>query len=246
MFRGAGKLSRDQVCVWRFGLDAAPADLNELYRLLAPSEQERANRFFNVADSQRSILGRGYLRLLLGQAVGMPGEELQFEYDEFGKPRLAAGHRSDLQFSVSHSGDWVLISIAKGRAVGVDVERIRTNIEVSDLAKQFFSANEAKKLGSLTGRALYDAFFACWTSKEAYVKAKGQGLSLPLNDFEVGFLPDERPGLLATWPDATEASRWKLFTLDLGPDHKGALIAAGQDWQLSCEILAWREFPNSI
>ncbi|WP_426424802.1 4'-phosphopantetheinyl transferase family protein [Bradyrhizobium genosp. A] len=240
--RSAGMLSRDEVCVWRSGLDVSQAHLTRLYRLLSPSEQERADRFLSIADAKRSILGRGYLRLLLGPAIGVPCEELQFEHDEFGKPCLLACYRSDLKFSVSHSGDWVLIAIARGRSVGIDVERIRTDIDVTNLAKRFFSAVESEKLASLTGYALYKAFFACWTSKEAYVKAKGQGLLLALDDFEVAFLPGEAPGLLTTKPDPTEASRWKLFALDVGQDHQGALIAAGQDWHLRFGTLDHFEF----
>ncbi|MET4389857.1 4'-phosphopantetheinyl transferase [Bradyrhizobium sp. F1.4.3] len=239
-----GILSSDEVRVWHSTLDVSRARLASLYQLLSPGERERAGRFRSIADAKRSIIGRGYLRLLLGRAIGLRAEELRFEYDEFGKPSLATDYRSELQFSVSHSGDCVLIALARGRAVGADVERVRTDIDVADLAKRFFSTTEAEKLACLTGPVLYKAFFACWTCKEAYVKAKGQGISLPLNDFEVAFLPGEAPGLLTTRPDPTEASRWKLFALNVGQYHEAALIAAGQDWHFSRGTLEHIELPN--
>lgn len=215
-----------------------------MYQLLSADERERVGRFRRIADAKRSIIGRGYLRMLLGWAVGLRAEHLQFEYDEFGKPSLAASYGSQLQFSVSHSGNLVLLALASGRSIGVDVELVRTDIDVTDLARRFFSTAESEKLAALTGPALYEGFFACWTRKEAYVKARGQGISLPLDAFEVAFLQGETPALLTTKPDPTEASRWKVSALNVGLDHQAALIAAGREWRLTCEMLEGTEFSN--
>lgn len=231
--------------VWHSTLDVPPACLAGMYQLLSADERERVRRFRRVADVKRSIIGRGYLRILLGWAIGLRAEELQFEYGEFGKPSLAARHGSELQFSVSHSGNLVLIALARGRSVGVDVEMVRTDMDVTELATRFFSIAESEKLLALTGLALYEAFFACWTRKEAYVKAMGRGILLPLNTFEVAFLPGETPGLLTTRPDPTEAGRWKILALNVAQDHQAALTAAGQEWHLTCEMLEGTEFSNS-
>jgi 4'-phosphopantetheinyl transferase len=236
-FDGKCILSSDEVHVWRATLDVSQSRIDRLYELLSPDERERAGRFRNEVDANRSIIGRGYLRLLLGRTNGLRSAELQFEYDEFGKPGLVAHQRSGLHFSVSHSGDQILLALAKNRAVGVDLERIRTDLDVNGLAERFFSASESKNLACLTGAALYHAFFACWSRKEAYVKAKGQGLSLPLDQFDLAFLPGEEPRLLATRPDPAEANRWKLVALNVAQNYAAALIAAGQDWKLRCWTL---------
>jgi 4'-phosphopantetheinyl transferase len=197
-------------------------------------ERERADRFHFEVDQRRAVIGRGYLRLLLGQILDRPANKLQFEYDEFGKPSLIPNQGLPLQFNVSHSGDMILIAITIGRAVGVDVERIRTDFDPDEIAARFFSANECKILASLAGPVRYKAFFACWTRKEAYLKARGVGLSLPLDQFDVSFLPDEQPRLLATRPDPAEARRWRLRALDLSGDYAAALAAPSSIWELKC------------
>jgi 4'-phosphopantetheinyl transferase len=227
-------LPEDEVHVWRTSLDLAVSGVARLRQVLSPDERERADRFHFETDRRRGVIGRGYLRLLLGQILNFPASKLQFEYDEFGKPSLTPKREPPLKFNVSHSGDFVLIAIAIGRAVGVDVERIRTDLDPVDIAAHFFSANECKILASLVGSDQYEAFFACWTRKEAYLKAKGIGLSLPLDQFDVSFLPNEVPRLLATRPDPTEAGRWKLQALDVAPDHAAAVAALGLAWKLKC------------
>jgi 4'-phosphopantetheinyl transferase len=227
-------LPEDEVHVWRTTLDMVPSGLVQLRQILSLGEQERVSRFQFEVDRRRSVIGRGCLRLLLGQVLNLPANELQFEDDVFGKPSLLVEEAFSLEFNVSHSGDMVLIAITRGRAVGVDVEKIRTDLDIESVAAQFFSANEYRVLASLSGPTRYQAFFTCWTRKEAYLKARGVGLSLPLDQFDVSFLPDEEPRLLATRPDPVEASRWKLQTLDLSDDYAAALVAAGSAWKLRC------------
>jgi 4'-phosphopantetheinyl transferase len=227
-------LPLDEVHVWRTTLDLAASDIARLRQMLSVDERERADRFHFDADRRRSVIGRGYLRLLLGRILNLPPSELQFEYDEFGKPGLMPRLEPSLEFNVSHSGDLILIAIAIGRAVGVDVEKIRTDLDPVYVAAHFFSTSECKILASLGGDDQYDAFFACWTRKEAYLKARGIGLSLPLDQFDVSFLPIEAPRLLATRPDPAEAGRWKLQALEVASDHAAALAAAGMDWRPKC------------
>ena len=225
-------LPNDEVHVWQTNLDIPPSDFPQLRQVLSPDERARADRFHFEVDRKRSIIGRGYLRLLLGQILDLPANDLQFEYDEFGKPGLILGQGRPLDFNVSHSGELILIAITAGRAVGVDVERIRTDLDPVSIAMRFFSASEREILASLPRPARYRAFFACWTRKEAYLKAKGVGLSLPLDQFDVSFLPDEEPQLLATRPDPAEARNWRLLALDLPSDYAGALAVAGSAWKL--------------
>ena len=227
-------LPEDEVHVWQTNLDLAAYGFAQLRQILSWDERARADRFHFEIDRRRGIIGRGYLRLLLGQILDLPANEVRLEYDEFGKPGLIPGQGRRLEFNVSHSGELILIAIATGRAVGVDVERIRTDLDPDSIAAQFFSASERKILAALPGPARCRAFFACWTRKEAYLKAKGVGLSLPLDQFDVSFLPDEEPQLLATRPDPAEALNWKLQALDVAADYAAALAAAGSNWKLKC------------
>src|ERR1700694_895628 len=231
-FNGSYALPDDEVHVWRTTLDMAASGFAKLWQILSPEERERADRFHFEVDRRRSVIGRGYLRLLLGEILDLPANKLQFEYDEFGKPSLTPRQGPPLQFNVSHSGELILIAITMGRAVGVDVERIRTDFDADSIAARFFSANEYRILASLAGPVRYKAFFACWTRKEAYLKARGVGFSLPLDQFDVSFLPDEEPRLLATRHDPAEARRWRLQALDLSSDYAAALAAPGSSWQL--------------
>ena len=227
-------LPEDEVHVWQTSLDMPASRFAQLRRILSPDECARADRFHFEVDRRRGIIGRAYLRLLLGQILDMPVNELQFEYDKFGKPGLIPGQRRALQFNVSHSGELILIAITTGRAVGVDVEEIRTDLDPNGIAAQFFSPSEREILASLPRPARYRAFFECWTRKEAYLKAKGVGLSLPLDQFDVSFLPDEEPRLLATRPDPAEAQNWRLWALDLASDYAGALAVSGSGRKLKC------------
>jgi 4'-phosphopantetheinyl transferase len=231
---GAYVLPEDEVHVWRISLDMPASGVAELRQILSPNERERADRFHFELDRKRFVTGRGLLRTLLGHISGLPADQLQFEYDEFGKPNLVAGQGLPLQFNLSHSGELVLIAIAAGRALGIDVEKIRTDFAADELAAHFFSVNERKILVSLAGQMQYEAFFACWTRKEAYLKARGVGLSLPLNQFDVSFLPDEEPRLLETRHDPADASRWILRALEPGRNYAAALAVAGSDWKLKC------------
>src|SRR5882757_3645072 len=233
-FNGSYVLPEDEVHVWRTTLDMVPSGFETLRQILSSDERERASRFHLAADQRRGVIGRGYLRLLLGRILDLPANKLQFEYDEFGKPSLIPDQGLPLQFNVSHSGDLVLIAITIGRAVGVDVEKIRTDLDLDGIAARFFSASEYRILASLAGPGRYHAFFACWTRKEAYLKARGVGLSLPLDQFDVSFLPEEEPRLLATRPDPAEAKQWKLQRLDPSSGYAAALAAAGSAWKLRC------------
>jgi 4'-phosphopantetheinyl transferase len=233
-FNGSYALPEDEIHVWRTTLDMEPSGFTKLQQILSPDERGRANRFHFEVDRRRGVIGRGYLRLLLGRILDLPANKLQFEYDEFGKPSLIPKQRPPLQFNVSHSGGMILIAITIGREVGVDVERIRTDLDPVIIAARFFSAIEYKILTSLAGPARYEAFFACWTRKEAYLKARGVGLSLPLDQFDVSFLPEEEPRLLATRPDPAEARRWRIQALDLSGDYAAALAAPGSTWKLKC------------
>jgi 4'-phosphopantetheinyl transferase len=231
-----------EVHVWRTTLSLPAKSLAGLEPILSADELERMHRFHFERDRRRYLIGRGLLRVLLGHYLGVAPDHLRFDYTPFGKPHLATGQAARaLQFNVSHSGELLLVAVTAGRALGVDVEQIRPDIEVEEIATRFFSSNEQGALGKLTGAAQVDAFFDCWTRKEAYIKAKGEGLSLPLDQFDVALMPGEPARLIETRPDPAEARRWCLTKLDVADGYRAAVVVEGEGWTLKC--WDWRPEP---
>jgi 4'-phosphopantetheinyl transferase len=231
---GRYQLPPNEVHVWRATLRQPPQSIAALNRVLSSEEHATAARFHFEADSRRHIIGRAMVRMLVGRCLGEPAHALKFEYNEFGKPALAAALRSSLQFNVSHSGELVLVALARARALGVDVERMQSSMATAEIAARFFSPLECRILAELAPELQCSAFFSCWTRKEAYLKARGDGLSLALDTFDVAFAPGETPRLLETRHDRGEARRWTMSAPDPGYGCKAALAAEGADWRLKC------------
>jgi 4'-phosphopantetheinyl transferase len=137
-----------------------------------------------------------------------------------------------LEFNLSHSGNYVLIVVAEEHKVGIDVEKIRPDMENESIANRFFSSREVSELMAVPPEQRKLAFFNCWTRKEAYIKAQGLGLSLPLDSFDVSLTPNEPVILRATRPDANEASRWTLVSLEFDSNYAAALAVEGKDFKL--------------
>jgi 4'-phosphopantetheinyl transferase len=234
--RGRYELPKDEVHVWRTTLDGARGWIAELKQTLSVEERQRARRFRFETDGMRHIIGRGLLRILIGHCISLPANQLQFEHGPFGKPRLAAGLPVGLEFNVSHSGNLVLIALSWDRALGVDVVQMRTNLATEAIAARFFSPNECGGLATIAVAARNTAFFDCWTRKEAYLKARGDGFSLRLDQFDVSFLPGEQARLLAVRDDPAESCRWFLHALHPGRGYKAAIAVEGAGWKLRC----WR------
>lgn len=230
-----------EVHVWRARLDLAAALLSDLARILAPDERERAARFHFPVHRARFVAARGILRRILARYLELAPEAVALESSEFGKPLLAGRHRTDLQFNLSHSQDLALYAVARGRSLGVDVEHIREGFAEDSLAERFFAPGEVRALRALPSGRQTSAFFECWVRKEAYVKAKGTGLSTPLDSFEVSFGDGAPARLLRTAPDAEEAARWTITALDPGPDYTAALVFAGKPDRLRCWRWAFHE-----
>jgi len=221
-------LEINQVDVWRADLELGSPDLYHLQKTLSPDELDRAARFHFPKDQQRFIAARGVLRDILARYLGRSPAELHFSYGPFGKPSLASDCAADsLQFNLSRSGSIALYAVARQREVGIDLERIQPELAEEKIAEEFFSRNEVIKLRSLPSSARLQAFFNCWTRKEAYVKARGAGLQIPLDSFDVSLAPDEQAAFLSEGEFG-----WSLRALLLDPDYAAAIAAEGKDWQL--------------
>ncbi len=217
-------LAPDEVHVWH-SLLAGQSDDQEYYRqLLSPDETARAQRFRFESDRNSFIIARGTLRELLGQYLTIPPGELRFSYSAFGRPSVADINTPEgFDFNISHSGGVALMAFSMGRQVGIDVENVRRDFGTAEIAERFFSVAERAALQQLPEEERHTAFFRCWTRKEAFIKALGEGLSHPLDQFDVSLDPDTPAALLATRPDATEVQRWELYDIQIPGDYVAAL-----------------------
>jgi 4'-phosphopantetheinyl transferase len=225
----------DEVHVWRATLDQTPSQIQSFRHNLAPDEQTRAERFYFERDRGHFIVARGVLRAILGRYLNQAPECISFCYSSHGKPALAGESGGDaIRFNMSHSHGIALYAVTRGREVGIDLERIRFNLAVAEIAERFFSRREVAMLRTLSTEAQREAFFRCWTRKEACLKARGEGLSLPLDQFDVSLAPGEPDTVPGTRPDPSEASRWSLQELAPAPGYVAALAVEGHGWRLAC------------
>jgi 4'-phosphopantetheinyl transferase len=230
-------LGADEVHVWRASLNHPPDRLQRWRGTLSSDERERAARFHFERDRRRFITARGLLREILGRYLKSSPDSLRFGHTSYGKPYLADQCGGEwLRFNASYSGELALYGVSRQRELGVDIERIRTDIEHMQIAAEFFSAQEGAALRALPAHLQQEAFFLCWTRKEAFIKSVGEGLSLPLRSFDVSLARGAAASLLAVRGDAREAARWTLLVLEPGPGYCAALVAEGRDWRLKC----WR------
>ena len=228
-------LEDGEIHVWRASLDRPAGAVDSMRRTLSADERQRASRFRFERDRERFAVGRGVLRRLCGLYLDLDPGQIRFSYGPRGKPSLAPGHRSArLGFNLAHSGSLALYAFTRGGPIGVDVEHVRPLPDADDLAARFFSACERETYGELPPGQKPLGFYLCWTRKEAFVKALGEGLSLPLDSFDVSLAPGEPARLLQVAPDPDEAARWSLYSLEPRPAFVGAVAVRGRNQQLLC------------
>jgi len=229
------QLASDEVHSWCASLDVPPETSARLYATLAPDERTRSERFHFERDRQRFIVARGVMRDILASYLQTEPGQICFVYNAFGKPALGQEFGSRLKFNLSHSAGLALIAIATDSNVGVDLEYIRGQSDYADIARCFFSAAEVDCLMALPSHLCAEAFFSCWTKKEAYVKACGEGLAIPLNSFSVPLTTDPAltpVDLRVGSTDVAPARRWSLYTLRPAAGYAGALAIEGSGWRL--------------
>jgi 4'-phosphopantetheinyl transferase len=231
---GELSLASDEVHVWRARLDQ-PQLLADFSATLALDEQARASRFRFPDDRNHFIAARGLLRILLGRYLEINPAALSFRYSPFGKPSLAVHQGADLRFNLSHSHGLALLAFAQGRDIGVDLESVRPEVAGLRIAERYFSPAEVAALCALPESQQTEAFFNCWTRKEAYIKARGDGLSARLDQFDVSLAPGEPAELLRTASD--EPRSWTMIELEPGACYKASLVVEGRGWRLRC--LQW-------
>ena len=222
-------LRPQELHLWRATTSPSPAELPSAEALLSGDERDRADRFRHARDRTRYIVARAGLRRILGAYLQVDPRTLSLAYSANGKPHLSGAHATlDLQFNLSHSGEWVAYAFALGRAVGVDIERMDPIPDLMAIANRYFAASEFAEIQRLVGASQLEAFYTCWTRKEAYLKARGEGLSYPLSQFAVSVRAGETPGLLANDREPEEVSRWSLHVLHVDDGYVGTGCAEGR------------------
>jgi 4'-phosphopantetheinyl transferase len=205
-----------EVHVYIADLDGDPADAS----VLSEDECARAARFHFDRDRRRFVAGRSALRSLIASYLDVPAADIAFSYGPQGKPFVSG---STLSFNVSHSGPAAVFAFGPCDELGVDVEILDHARYDDGVAERFFSPREVATLQALAKAERADAFLRCWTRKEAFIKARGEGLSLPLHEFDVAFAPGTRPQILRTAWSAHEPAEWTLC--DISGFCPGAIAA---------------------
>jgi 4'-phosphopantetheinyl transferase len=226
-----------RVDVWRVRLNE-PSTAGSETGVLSPDEIMRAGRFHFEKDRIHFTRCRSVLRNLLAGYLAIPAAEIRFEYLSSGKPQLAAGQNPRaLQFNVSHSATMALIAVGNDHRLGVDVERIRSDVDTTSLAERFFSPRECAGLRALPDRLRVPGFFACWTRKEAFLKATGTGLSFPLADFSVTTHPDLDPEIEDIGGNADAGKQWLLADLSIAEGYRASVAVERPQSRL--ETYSW-------
>jgi 4'-phosphopantetheinyl transferase len=228
-------LNSNELHIWRACLDVDSTVRERLSTLLSPREKERVARITFARDRHRFVVSRGILRQLLGSYLGEPPQDVLLETLAHGKPTLTAAARiPSLRFNHSHSHGFALFAFCLEREVGIDVEKIRPEVAFEGIENHYFSPQERTELDTLPQELRPEGFFLCWTRKEAYVKAKGEGLHIPLESFDVSLTPD-KPAVL----NSSDKERWSLYSLRPETGFVGALVAEGHEHRL--RFWDWRE-----
>ena len=216
--------------------------MRQLESTLAEDEKARATRFIFERHRDHFIAARGILRDLLGRYVHRAPQTIRFLFGPQGKPRLAdLGTDSAVRFNLSHSHGLAMIAIGLRREVGIDIELLRPDFAGEEIAERYFSAKEVNELRTLPAELRTEGFFLCWTRKEAYIKARGDGLHVPLDSFSVSLSPGTLPKI-----SSADESRWRIESfvpsLDSEPQYAAAVVAEGKDW--TARYLGWKQLDG--
>lgn len=231
------QLNPGDVHIWMARLDQNFSIVTYLAKLLSESERYKANRFHFEHDQQRYIVAHAFLRVLLGAYTNMRPTEIAFSVGTYGKPFLVSqSHVPDVYFNFSHSCEVALVALTYDCEVGVDIEYIQPLDDADLIARQFFSPLEQTMLSALPIIQKQQAFYACWSRKEAIIKALGLGLAMPLDTFSVSLDPHEPARLIFLQENLSEQQHWELYDLPSMPHYATSLALQGNDKKLIYNI----------
>lgn len=217
-------LSSDEVHIWLARLDRGKA--RDLLKFLSEEERARAGRFRFERDKNQFIAARGILRLILGKYLKTNPRNLQFEYSEYGKPSIA-GNQLEIKFNLSHSENLAIYAFTRKRKIGIDLERVKTDFVTDETIEFCLTPQEIAHIKMLSEARRIEFFFDCWTLKEAYLKASGDGFSISPNRLETSMLSGPAPNFLNSFHESkhTKFSVQKILSI---PNYKAALAFEGE------------------
>lgn len=227
------KLNEGEIHLWRVPLEIDTRTQISYWRILSQDEKDRADRFKFVKDKVKFIAGRGALRILLAKYLCLEPQDVEISYWKNGKPQCP----TNIEFNLSNSGDWAVIGITLNELLGVDIELSERTIEFEKIGRRFFSPMEYSELLNSKEETIHTCFYNCWTRKEAFIKALGDGLSFPLDQFAVTCKPGVKPELIETLWDHSERYQWSLWGFKIGHNYIGAI--ASRSKPKSIEYLNW-------
>ena len=217
------KIDDSKIDIWSVSIEQHVNKLPDYWELLSSFEKEKANRFRFEKDKNCYVIARGLLRILLSRYLNLKSQKINFRYAEKGKPYLQ--HPSNIKFNLSHSKNCIVLAFTKNIEIGIDVEYTKNNLEILQVADSFFSKQEIKELKSLQPIYRLSAFYNCWTRKEAFIKATGDGLSFPLNQFTVSLESSKSAEIKEILWDNKEKDLWSLETFTPQKDYIGAVAS---------------------
>lgn len=244
----SGVAAGTEVHVWIVPVRPDNSPLRRFHDVLSSQEAEQARRFIFQKDRNRYVAAHGALRLILGRYAGEPPEKLSFDREANGKPFLRRPAGGNLRYNLSHSGEYALVAVGGRRRVGVDVESVRTHIDCLKLSRRFFTPAENAWLEARAPENLAEGFFRLWVLKEAFLKALGAGLSVPLSEIDIVIHPDDSVELKHA-RDRLAGSRWQTVEMKPAAAYPAALVVergAGtlRTWRLNgCEAseMVWTQ-----
>ena len=224
--------------VWRILLNQSEEVIRALEEHLSMDEIRRADRYRQERDRSRYIVAHGALRELLADYMAQTPRDISFGHTATGKPFLIdKGGEQRLRFNLSHSGEWALVGLALSTEVGIDIEQIDSDVSVEAIAERFFSRSEFEALQRVPFEQRRTAFFFAWTRKEAYVKARGEGIADRLRNFSVSVDPEQSALLLTDSIDASATLHWRIYDLHSIPNYAAAVAAEGTTHQI--HMMRW-------
>ena len=222
------------IVVWMAQVSTSREALVHLEAWLDPQDRQRAARFRLPEDRSRFILGRALLRKGVGHHLRRPPEEIELTYTQFGRPLLARDQ--GIQFSISHTHDWVALALTAGARVGIDLEYLRAMVDPIELAPRIFSDEDLEAFQALPADERAPAFFRAWTRKEAYLKARGEGIAEALRFVSVSFGSEETI-LLRDRREASVTGSWRLHDLPAPADYMGSIACDEGRKELDCHVV---------
>ncbi|RPI77065.1 MAG: 4'-phosphopantetheinyl transferase superfamily protein [Desulfobacteraceae bacterium] len=218
-------LGDQEVHIWQASLDIPQERIFALSRILSQDEIDRAERFHFAKDRNRFIAARGTLRNILGRYLNQPPETIAFTYNPYGKPSLPAAETT-IRFNLSHAHQLALFAFSRAYEIGVDVEYINPQKDARDIVARFFSEDEKTEFRSLPADLLTRAFFSGWTRKEAFIKARGEGLSFPLEKFSVSLNPDLPARLIQVDEEKQDNRSWMIRQISVSAEYAAAVAVS--------------------